>query len=98
MMDRIQHTASMHAYTSEVEFVPCIPIRNQGLALEIKRGRDRERKWAVARANPIDKKRGIEAWRVASYRYLSIGKALERFLGLKKRSDAALESLLNRAA
>ena len=98
MMDRIQHIASMHANTSEVEFVPYIPIRNQGLALEIKKGRDRERKWAVARANPIDKKRGIEAWRVTSYRYLSIGSALDRFLGLKKRFEAALEGLLNRAA
>ena len=64
----------------------------------IKKGEDRERKWAAARANPIDKKGGIEAWRVISYRYLSIGRALERFLGLKKRSEAALKRLLNRAA
>ena len=64
----------------------------------IKEGEDRERKWAVARANPIDKTRGIEAWRVTSYRYLSIGTALERFLGLKKRSEAGLERLLNYAA
>ena len=98
MMDRIQHIASMHANTSEVEFVPYIPIRNQGLALEIKKGRDRERKWAVARANPIDKKQGIEAWRVTSYRYLSIGRALERFLGLKMTSEVALKRLQNRAA
>ena len=38
----------------------------------IKKGEDRERKWAVARANPTDKNGGIEAWRVISYRYLSI--------------------------
>ena len=64
----------------------------------IKKGKDRERKWAVARANPTDKNGGIEAWRVTSYRYLSIGKALARFLDLKKRPEAALKRLLNRAA
>ena len=84
----------MHAYTSEIEFVPYIPVRNQGLALEIKRGRDRERNWAVARANPSDKKRGIEAWRVTSYRYLSIGTALERFLGFIGRSKVPSKAIL----
>ena len=68
----------------------------------IKKGKDRERKWAAARTNPIDKKGGIEAWRVTSYRYLSIGRALERFLGFigrsKVPSKAILEARGNRIA
>ena len=60
----------------------------------IKKGADRERKWAVARANPTDKNRGIEAWRVTSYRYLSIGRALERFLGFIGRSKVPSKATL----
>ena len=60
----------------------------------IKKGEDRERKWAVARANPTDKNRGIEAWRVTSYRYLSIGRALERFLGFIGRSKVPSKAIL----
>ena len=71
-----------------------MPIRNQGLALVIKKGEDRERKWAVARANPTDKNGGIEAWRVTSYWYLSIGRALERFLGFIGRSKVPSKAIL----
>ena len=60
----------------------------------IKKGEDRERKWAVARANPTDKNGGIEAWRVTSYRYLSIGRALERFLGFIGRSKVPSKAIL----
>ena len=60
----------------------------------IKKGEDRERKWAVARANPTDKNGGIEAWRVTSYRFLSVGRALERFLGFMGRSKVPSKTIL----
>ena len=64
-----------------------IPMRNQLLIYIyihiIKRGKERWLKSSLARGLRTDKYRYIEAARVISYRFLSVGRLLRRFFGLK---------------
>ena len=76
-------------------------MRNELVTCIIKIGEERGRKSALERALRTDKKRYIEAWRVISYRFLSIGRllgaTLETLWGhleLKNRLGGFLEALL----
>ena len=55
-------------------------MRNQLVTCIIKIGEERGRKSALERALRTDKNRYIEAWRVISYRFLSIGRLLGAIL------------------
>ena len=73
----------MEMNTAEGEFVRQIPMRNQLFTCIIKRGEERWLKSSLARSLRTDKYRYIEAARVISYRFLSVGRLLRRFFGLK---------------
>ena len=55
-------------------------MRNELVTCVIKIGEERAQKSALERGLRTDKHRYIEAWRVISYRFLSVGRLLEASL------------------
>ena len=82
-INKLQRTLDIEVNTAEGEFVPQMPMRNQLFTRMIKRGQQRNLKSGLARGLRTDNYRYIEAARFVSYRFLSIGRLLRRFFGLK---------------
>ena len=77
---KLQKILNMETIIVEGEFVRQIPMRDQLFTCSSKIGEENGRKSALERGLRTDKYRYIEASRVTSYRFFSVGRLLETIL------------------